>query len=316
MNAKLMTPIFYNGMFNQDGRRMRAVFEQEVSNGTDTYRLWRGTGKPDQEYPRAQNDAYLLYVEQTGYLIPLGITEYTLVDHCGFEAMVRKIYGNKENRSAHFGELRKLGQNADEQLDKTLAYEREEILRLGISPVFQADYIKALLNQHISTYQTAKENGGESFPDFIGALMLNDLEHCVELATIYKEKNRRKRLEEQVKREAEEQVYCEAQNRMAEQAVADALHILRTGGVLKNNEVCFYQSRYNTNTYSMINYLMRQFKVDVPLRTQGWINKKLASITIEDGKCEHLTFMSAKGCRCSQKVFQHLNALIGAVQKA
>ena len=28
-NSKLMTPLFYDGMFNRDGRRMRAVLERK-----------------------------------------------------------------------------------------------------------------------------------------------------------------------------------------------------------------------------------------------------------------------------------------------
>ena len=50
-NAKLMTPLFYQDNFNADGKKMRALFLREVSNGTDTYRLWRRDGKPDREYP-------------------------------------------------------------------------------------------------------------------------------------------------------------------------------------------------------------------------------------------------------------------------
>ena len=45
-NSKLMTPLFYDGMFNREGRRMRAVLEKEISDGTQTYRLWRAAGKP------------------------------------------------------------------------------------------------------------------------------------------------------------------------------------------------------------------------------------------------------------------------------
>ena len=43
-NAKLMTPLFYQGNFNADGKKMRAILVREVSNGTDTYRLWRRSG--------------------------------------------------------------------------------------------------------------------------------------------------------------------------------------------------------------------------------------------------------------------------------
>lgn len=58
--AKLMTPLFYDGNYNVEKKRMRAVLEREVSNGAVSYRLWRSDGKPDLEYPRAANDAYIV----------------------------------------------------------------------------------------------------------------------------------------------------------------------------------------------------------------------------------------------------------------
>lgn len=61
-NARLMKPLFYEGNFNRDGKKMRAVFEREISDGTVSYRLWRNDGKPDIQYPRAENDNYLLYI--------------------------------------------------------------------------------------------------------------------------------------------------------------------------------------------------------------------------------------------------------------
>lgn len=60
-NAKLMTPLFYQGNFNADGKKMRAILVREVSNGTDTYRLWRRDGKPDRQYPQGEGDDYILY---------------------------------------------------------------------------------------------------------------------------------------------------------------------------------------------------------------------------------------------------------------
>lgn len=89
-NTKLMTPLFYKDMFNRDGHKMRFTFEREVSNGTDTYRLWRKAGKPDTDYPRAENDQYLLYVEINGYLAPLRMTDFQLIDNCGYPVMVEK----------------------------------------------------------------------------------------------------------------------------------------------------------------------------------------------------------------------------------
>ena len=94
--------------------------------------------------------------------------------------------------------------------------------------------------------------------------------------------------------------------------VTDAVTILRDGGVLKNEWVEFYQEDNSSHAYSIINYLMRRYGVDVPLRTQGWINEKLSSITIKDGRCEQLRYLRSKGGKCSQKFFDCVNELICA----
>ena len=91
-NARLMKPLFYDGNFNRDGKKMRAVFEREISDGTVSYRLWRSDGKPDIQYPRAENDNYLLYAEIRDYLVPLRITDFYLIDHAGYPAAVAELY--------------------------------------------------------------------------------------------------------------------------------------------------------------------------------------------------------------------------------
>lgn len=100
--AKLMTPLFYDGNYNVEKKRMRAVLEREVSNGAVSYRLWRSDGKPDLEYPRAANDAYILHVEVNDHLVPLRMTDYALVNHCGLLPATIALYGSEEGRKEHF----------------------------------------------------------------------------------------------------------------------------------------------------------------------------------------------------------------------
>ena len=142
---------------------------------------------------------------------------------------------------------------------------------------------------------------------------MDDLAQCQELSAVYRAKQEEERAARRAHAEAEEKACCEEQNRAAEQAVSAAIQILRNGGVLENTTVKFYQSRYSASCYSIVNYLMRLYHVEVPLRTQGWINDKLFSATIRDGKCEHLQYYRRKNCRCSQKFFDCMNALIRAV---
>lgn len=51
-DAKLMMPLFCNGMFNCGGRRIRAVRLYDVSDGEHRYRLWTKAGTPDIDYER------------------------------------------------------------------------------------------------------------------------------------------------------------------------------------------------------------------------------------------------------------------------
>lgn len=310
-SSKLMLPLFYDGMFNREGRRMRAVLEKEISDGTQTYRLWRAAGKPDLDYPRAENDKYILHVEINGYLAPLLMTDFALTDNCGFEPAAKKLYGGKDQRGKWIDSLRESGGN--EAVGAALAEERKEIEQLGGDPARQAEYIQNLLDGHISTYLKSKENGGQTFPDFTGALVMNELARCVELSAVYRTKQQAEESARQIRAAEEEKAYCEAQNKKAEEMVSAAIQIIREGGILRNTTVEFYQSRYHSGSYSIVNYLMRLYHVDVPLRTQGWINDKLHSVTIEDGKCEHLQYYCAKNGRASQKFFDCMRELIQAV---
>ena len=129
-NSKLMPLLFYDGNFNRGGHRMRAVLEKEISDGTQTYRLWRSAGKPDRNYSWvAENDKYLLYVEINGYLAPLEMTDFRLTDICGFEPAAQKLYGGKEKRGAWIDALQKSG--GSDAVSAAVAEERKEMEQYG-----------------------------------------------------------------------------------------------------------------------------------------------------------------------------------------
>ena len=151
-NAKLMKTLFYNGRFNADGKRMRAVIDREVSNGQDRYRLWRKCGGPDHAYPQAENDTHLLYLELHGYLASLGMTEYSLIYESGRLPAIVELYGDMDGREKHLSELRKSEQAYTVEIPKALKIEGETIQRLGREPAHQADCIKKKMDEHISTY--------------------------------------------------------------------------------------------------------------------------------------------------------------------
>lgn len=104
--SKLMTPLFCNSNFNRDGKKIRAEFIREISDGSTSYRLWRRECESEREYPYAENDKHYLHLEINGYLVPLGLTEYNLIDACGREGACEELYGGKEKRAEFYDALR------------------------------------------------------------------------------------------------------------------------------------------------------------------------------------------------------------------
>ena len=69
----------------------------------------------------------------------------------------------------------------------------------------------------------------------------------------------------------QDRVYQQSVNTEKEKAVGAALQIIRSGGTLKNDTLCYYKDDGSFVETSLILYLMREYHIDVPLRTQGWI---------------------------------------------
>lgn len=105
---------------------------------------------------------------------------------------------------------------------------------------------------------------------------------CFEARKIFAEKQRAKREAERAQREAEEAAYVKERNEAAQKKVAQAIETLKNGGRLVNFDVEIFKSRYNSSSYSIFNYLARQYGVKIPIKTQGWINSSLLDITVEE----------------------------------
>lgn len=305
--AKLMLPLFYNGMFNRDGHKIRAVRSFDVSNDEYQYRLWTQAGQPDMVYPKNEADRYLLYVEIRGYLAPLRMTEYRLAECCGYLPAMQELYGGEENRKAYFAHLQ------DTTVGEAIAAEEAAILRLGKESPRQADYIHGILNEHLMRYTASKENGGKTFPDYVGALMADELDHCIQLSKIYRSLKQQENEIRQAQIAEQDRMYQQSVNTEKEKAVGAALQIIRSGGTLKNDTLCYYKDDGSFVETSLILYLMREYHIDVPLRTQGWIKERLASATVQEDFCGSVTYYRAKKSPCSQKFFDCMRDLITAV---
>lgn len=311
--VKMMTPLFYGNTYNHTGCRMRFVFIKVVSNGATIYRLWRKNGKPDIEYPRCDNDRYILYVEVNGYLVSLKMTEFQMINNCGYMPAVNELYGSEEGRESFFDKLRERdGWKQPTSVDEAMKREEEAITRIGSQPDRWAASISEQLASHIELYLESEKNGGSTRPDYVGACVLNKLDECVKLSKANQEYIQKEK--EKIATEEAEKRRREAKeiNAKARQEFEEAVKIIREGGCLSNDyiEYCVGDVVHNE---SIVLFLMRRYKVDVPLRTQGWICNKLISVNIKDGRYLCDSYYGSKGSTGSKRFLNCIEELIQKV---
>lgn len=129
----------------------------------------------------------------------------------------------------------------------------------------------------------------------------------------YYAESKRRDQERQRAREAQDAAYCKEENAKADAVVAKAVEILRSGGQLENTFITYYKGRYDGMTYSVINHIARLYGVSIPISVQGWINRSLSSMEIQDG---HVTRYWRRGKSKSNTVGGYLDQLITAVRAA
>ena len=169
------------------------------------------------------------------------MTEYSLIYESGRLPAIVELYGDMDGREKHLSELRKSEQAYTVEIPKALKIEGETIQRLGREPAHQADCIKKKMDEHISTYLEARENGGQTFPDFIGAAALDELALCRELSAKYRAKCLVEDAARQAEVEEEHRKIREETNRKADEQIQKAVHVLKHGGVLENEMIHLYR---------------------------------------------------------------------------
>ena len=313
--SKLMTPLFFKGNFNRQGKKVRAEFVREVSANGASYRLWRHDAQPERSYPHAENDKYFLHIEVNEHLVPLNQTEYSLNDTLGYAAACDELYGGSAEREKFFDAIR-IRYNATDnftEFSQAVAREREVIERIGSDPAKWVAYINEFLQYHIKCYQLSVENGGDTFPDFIGAVAMDDLSVCLKLLEVFGEKSSIREKEAAEKRKAEDAAFCEEQNAIAQQQISKTIYGLKHGGRVDNVSIEFYQSRYNSKTTSVFNYLLKKYDIATPLRTVGWINNTLQAMIVKDGTLRSIVFLRKRNGQHSQRAVDAMNALLAAI---
>lgn len=117
-----------------------------------------------------------------------------------------------------------------------------------------------------------------------------------------------KKREREIQRELEQQKAEEERQKAFDALIAEAEDCIRKNKLLKNESL--------DDGKHLILYLMKKHSINVPLKTQGWINNKLVSVIFAQNGIIHIQFYRGKGCKCPESVYKYLDLLKAAVDGA
>jgi len=81
-----------------------------------------------------------------------------------------------------------------------------------------------------------------------------------------------------------------------------------------NEDITIYKSRYDSNTTSLILHMMKLYNINVPLKTQGWINKALANISYNENIETYIYSYFNRNSKNSEVFYYYLEQLIKAIK--
>jgi hypothetical protein len=123
-----------------------------------------------------------------------------------------------------------------------------------------------------------------------------------------------KRNARELKREQEEQEYVTKKNNEVEDLVKQAEQAIINKGKITNKNITIYKSKYDSNSLSLINHMMKLYDIKVPLKTQGWINQALANIHY-DNEYNEYTYQYYSSSKNSTVFDKYLKELANKVNE-
>lgn len=124
-----------------------------------------------------------------------------------------------------------------------------------------------------------------------------------------------KRAQREQEREEEDRKFVDGANAHAQGIVDNAAGLILNGGDLKNVDITFWEDRYTSKTYSLVNYMMGLYGINVPIRTKGWIKERLNSVRIsESGVVVGCNWMRSGRGKVSESFWDYMDELVKTVR--
>ena len=180
--------------------------------------------------------------------------------------------------------------------------------------LYTLDYILSQIRQYPDNNQFVNVQDIKLL-ELAGATQ-KELDQMIEYRQNWYNRKEQEEQEKQVQREKEDQEYISNKNNEAEKLILAAEQAIINKEKVTNEDITIYKSRYESNTTSLILHIMKLYNINVPLKTQGWINKALANVyyTLDNEGNKRLTYeYFSKGSRNSEVFVNYLDELIRAI---
>lgn len=303
--VKLMKPLFIDGMFNREGKRIRAKYIKTISCEGAVYPLWINSGKPDKDYTKNPDDQYYLYIQVGDFIVMTGYTEYDLETRSGSDRLNKEWYGDFEGREKYFKENIYKGRTFKEYeplVKEQIAKENAFISERGKDETVQAMFLKRDIDRAIARYIDARDNNGK-FADFVGAAFIGELENCDKLSQKLKKIRQQEEAIKRAEREEQRKKELEERSKAEQRKIEETENILVNGGKIDDGKI--------------IIKIADKYGINIPIRTRGWILNTLAECTISDNNSISCCYWKrSKGATGSQKIYDILFLIIRAIKDA
>lgn len=114
--------------------------------------------------------------------------------------------------------------------------------------------------------------------------------------------------ERELKRHQEEKEYVKNKNNEVTELIKLAEQAIINKKIVINKNITIYKAKYDSSDTSLILHMMKLYDINVPLKTQGWINQALANISCENdyGEYSYSYYTSSKNSTVFNKYLQEL----------
>lgn len=135
------------------------------------------------------------------------------------------------------------------------------------------------------------------------------IDHNRKLYEIRKAENEQREKEKQ----KENDEFVKEHNKIAFNKITEAKQAIINKEKVNNIQITIYKSKYEYNNISIILQMMKMYDINVPLKTQGWINNALANI-FYDTKNNEYSYAYYSSSKNSEVFRKYLNELVNKIK--